>query len=71
MCPHCESDNIIGPFEMDGYADGKYQAKGLHWICCRDCGRTSRVNDPLANEPGPGPTWETTAEGREMQRKVS
>ncbi len=45
-CPRCQSSNVVDPFEMDGYADGKYQREGLWWLVCRDCGRTSRVENP-------------------------
>jgi hypothetical protein len=44
-CRGCGSSDVTDPFEMDGYADGEYQAEGLMWIVCRGCGRTTRVEE--------------------------
>lgn len=42
-CAHCDSDNTIGPYEMDGIANGRYQRRGLFWVTCRDCNRSQRA----------------------------
>jgi hypothetical protein len=45
-CPHCQSNDTLEPFEMDGIKDGKYHVRGLWWLHCRACERTSNVPAP-------------------------
>ena len=56
MSDACAHTDKIGPFEMDGYADGVYQPTGLLWTVCRACGQTERVTEDSKPPPAPGAT---------------
>jgi len=47
-CRHCESTNVVGPFEMDGMDHGTYRPTGMWWIVCRGCNRTTSVEAPVS-----------------------
>lgn len=46
-CPHCSSPNVIGPFEMDGRKNHTYQRRGLWWLVCRGCHKSTNVPEPV------------------------
>lgn len=46
VCHACESTDVIGPFEMDGISDGEYHARGLWWLVCRVCHKSTVVPRP-------------------------
>jgi hypothetical protein len=52
----CTHRNTTEPFEMDGSKNGEYQAEGLWWVSCRDCGKTvplDREDWPIHQPPAP------------------
>lgn len=48
-CPYCDSVDLIGPFEMDGFSTLRYCANGLWWIVCRSCHKTTNVPKPVTS----------------------
>lgn len=39
-CHYCSSDDLVGPFEMDGVVGERYYAHGMIWTVCRGCNRS-------------------------------
>ena len=46
-CSRCGHDDVVGPFEMDGYVAGEYRKHGEFWIVCRKCNGSTNVTDQL------------------------
>lgn len=48
-CGRCGHDDVVGPFEMDGFVGGEYRVSGEQWIVCRKCHGSTNVTARVAS----------------------